>query len=179
MNAASGNAPAVRRPDGVDTPLLPPSAMIDERGFTLVELMFVVVIIGILASVAITTYFRYTNRTRMAEVVLAASACRSPISEVFHLGNTAPDPGGWGCESTNSSRYVQSVSVDGNGKVVVIAQNFDDSDIDGMQLTLIPLIDGVVASGATDIGKPVTAWRCGSSSDGTTVPERYLPSSCR
>jgi len=173
MHAATQATPRARGPDGSGA-----ATGVAERGFTLVELLIVIAIIGILASIAIVAYQRYTKRTQMMEVVLAASACRTPVSEAFHLGDTVPDPGGWGCEQADGTRFVASVSVDGNGKVTVVPRNFDDSDIDAQQLTLTPLIDGAVATGA-DIGKPVTAWRCGSSADGTTVPERYLPSSCR
>lgn len=152
----------------------------DGRGFTLVELMIVVAIISILAAVAYPIYQNYVKRTRMSEVVLAVSACRTPISEVYQSGSgTGPGAGNWGCEvSGPASVYVRSIATDANGKIMAMAQGFNDSAIDGKVLTMVPLMGAAAGDAATDMGKAVTAWRCGSTADGTTVPLSYLPTSC-
>ncbi len=151
-----------------------------EQGFTLVELMTVVAIIAILAAVAIPIYLNYIKRTRMSEVVLALSACRTPVSEVYQAGGGPPGAGNWGCEvSGPSSIYVQSIATDANGKITAMAQGFSDSAIDGKVVTLVPLIGSAVANAATDMGAAVTGWRCGSPADGTTIPATYLPASCK
>jgi type IV pilus assembly protein PilA len=152
-----------------------------QEGFTLLELMIVVAIIGILAAVAFPMYSDYTKRTRMAEVILAVSACRTPVSEVYQLRDSPPGANNWGCEATvpPATGYVLSITTDANGKIAATATGFNDANIDNRVVTLVPLIAGAPADALTDMGKIVTAWRCGAPGDGTTVPANFLPNSCR
>jgi type IV pilus assembly protein PilA len=151
-----------------------------QRGFTLIELLLVVGIIAVLAAVAIGMYQDYAKRTKVAEVVLALSACRTPVAEVYQLQSTAPGAGNWGCEVTGpASRFVQSIATDANGKITIVARGFNDSAIDGNVVTMVPMIAGAPAVSATDMGKAIRGFRCGSPADGTTIPPKFLPASCR
>jgi len=147
-----------------------------QQGFTLIELMIVVAIIGILAAVALPAYQDYTIRAKMSEVILALSACRTSITEVYQSGGTPPGANSWGCENV-SSKYVGALSTDADGVVIATVQNISPS-VNGSCVTLIPMITAAAAADSTaNMGEGLYGWICGGT--GTDVAPNYLPGSCR
>jgi type IV pilus assembly protein PilA len=145
-----------------------------QKGFTLIELMIVVAIIGILAAVALPAYQDYTVRAKMSEVILAASQCRTSVTETYQTNNAAslPVAGKWGCESaTSTTKYVSTIGTNAIGAVQVL--------VNTTNLPQIPANGGVnlvpVPNGTTGI---VNEWLCGPNQDNTTL-SKYLPGSCR
>jgi type IV pilus assembly protein PilA len=139
-----------------------------QKGFTLIELMIVVAIIGILAAVALPAYQDYTVRAKMSEVILAASACRTSITEVYQTNNAAslPAAGKWGCESSvATTKYVSTIATNASGAIQVAVNNTNLPQVSG-NVILVPTLNGVNVSG----------WLCGPS---TSAIAKFLPGSCR
>lgn len=145
-------------------------------GFTLIELMIVVGIIGILAAIALPAYQDYSKRAKTAEVILAASACRTTVTEVYQSGISSSSPGAnnWGCEaSTATTQYVSAIATDADGAITVT------STVPGAtgNITLVPTNSGGTAYTAAAIPAQIFKWVCGGA--GTTVSSNFRPGSCR
>jgi type IV pilus assembly protein PilA len=155
-----------------------------QKGFTLIELMIVVAIIGILAAVALPAYQDYTIRAKMSEVILAMSSCRTSITEVYQSGPTAaPGADGWGCEiltASQQTKYVNAVHTTLNGGVLATVQSIS-SVVNTSVVSLLPLSNaaGLTATFTAGASQTLFGWRCGLTADGTTVAPKYLPGSCR
>ena len=165
----------------------------DQTGFTLIELMIVVAILGILASVAMGAYQTYTIRAQVSEGILLASNAKVPVVEAYQNNGEAPanraEAGLTAGANSTQGSYVQSLDVN-NGRLEITFGNRANQTIANQTLHLTPY--------ETSTGAVV--WRCGSepvpgggtlspmgSSGGgntasyvpTTIEDRYLPATCR
>ena len=155
-----------------------------QKGFTLIELMIVVAIIGILAAVALPAYQDYTVRARMSEAITALSTCRTAVAEIYQTGTAGPGAGNWGCEiaagSAQATQFVASIETDANGVATLTTRNFTPTTVNGT-ITLTPMHTATVAKDVTTadhMGTPVFSFVCASPANGG-VPVRFLPASCR
>ena len=147
-----------------------------QQGFTLIELMIVVAIIGILAAIALPAYQDYTLKAKVSEGILAASQCRTSVAEVYQSATAGPGANNWGCgEGTTSTKYVSGVVTDADGVVTVTMQGTGNALIDAKTITLTPSTTAGVALTAAAIPTQVGTFVCAAG----TIDPKYLPGSCK
>lgn len=155
-----------------------------QQGFTLIELMIVVAIIGILAAVAVPQYQQYTVRSQVTEGLAMAAEFKTAVSEFYSARGTAPaDNTAVGMEvATNyTGNYVTQILVDG-GDIQVTYGNRANADLSA----------GVLSLGMWENSAGGVVWVCGeaaaptgatavagANSADTTVEAQYLPTDCR
>ena len=132
-------------------------------------------------------YHDYQVQSKVAEVFVSADACRAEVSKIVQR-TTAPllSTSLFGCDGGASSgvkisSHLKSIAVNSAGAITL---TLDYRSLSGLTpftstLTLIPLSGTNTVLKTEDVNKVIVAWRCGNHQDGTTIPSKYLPSSCR
>lgn len=146
-----------------------------QAGFTLIELMIVVAIVGILAAVAIPAYQDYIKRSKISEVMAAAAACKTSVAEYYSsraaLPATVADAG---C-STTPSQYAGAITV-ANGIITVPIQASVGAGTGDIVLSPSTATDGVtITAPDPTAGDEIVSWVCTT----TLTETKYVPASCR
>jgi type IV pilus assembly protein PilA len=146
-------------------------------GFTLIEVMIVVAIIGVLAAIAIPAYQDYVMRAKIVELVNAAGLCKTSLAEFYQVKGAMPATLAQTQCATAGTVNAAAPAMTQVGRVEVeAAGGLRDQLTAGGNGTLF-VFKAVCGSGPCN-GSTITEWQC-TNAAGTTIPSRYLPPECR
>jgi len=144
--------------------------MIKYKGFTLIELMIVVAIVGVLTAVAVPVYQEFTIRSQVSEGLSLASGAKSAVAEFYNQKGRFPSANGsvgLSAAASIDGNYISSVDVGNTGGLGVIQLTYGN-DVNQQISGSVLEVSAVTSTGSIN-------WVCRS----TTIASKYLPSSCR
>lgn len=151
-----------------------------QKGFTLIELMIVIAIIGILAAVALPAYQDYTARSKISEVMLQVSSCKGAVAEFLQANAAFPaDADAAGCSSTVETKYMApGLTVDAASALITSGLIRDvATGADGFSILLQPTSDAARTTALATAADPILGWSCGT--DAAATDYKFFPAPCR